>query len=108
MTRIFTADGSASAGSDYQTNSGTVTFNPGDTSKPATITINGDTSLESNETFFVNLSNAINASILDPQGVGTILEDDSPPTLTINDVSQNEGNSGPRPLLSQFIFQHRR
>ena len=92
---FVTADGSASAGSDYQTNSGTVTFNPGDTSKPATITIQGDTSLESNETFLVNLSNATNASILDPQGVGTILEDDSPPTLTIADVSQNEGNSGP-------------
>jgi hypothetical protein len=89
-----TADGTANAGSDYQSSSGTVTFNPGQTSKPVTITINGDTAAESNETFFVNLSNAVNASILDPQGQGTITNDDIPPTLTINDVSLNEGNSG--------------
>src|SRR6185503_19841947 len=59
------ADGSANSGSDYQTNSGTVTFVPGDTSETVTITINGDMSLESNETYFVNLSNPANASILD-------------------------------------------
>ena len=88
-----TADGSASSSSDYQANSGLVSFSPGQTSQPVTITINGDTSLESNETFFVNLSNPTNAAILDGQGQGTILEDDSPPTLTIADVSQNEGNA---------------
>ena len=36
------------------------------------VTINGDTTVEGNETFFVNLSNATNAAIGDPQGVGTI------------------------------------
>jgi uncharacterized protein (TIGR03437 family) len=95
-----TADGSANSSSDYQTNSGMVSFSPGQTSQPVTITINGDTSLESNETFFVNLSNPTNAVILDGQGQGTILEDDSPPTLTIADVSQNEGNGS----TSTFTF----
>ena len=47
------------------------------------------------KTFFVNLSNATNAAILDNQGKGTIVDNDVPPTLTINDVSINEGNSGP-------------
>src|SRR5262249_46989507 len=37
-----TRDGSAIAGSDYQANSGTVTFGPGETSKTITILVNGD------------------------------------------------------------------
>ncbi len=94
VTVIYaTADGTAAAGSDYQSSNGTVSFAPGETSKPATVTIIGDTTDEPNETFFVNLSNAANASILDNQGQGTITDDDVPPTLTINDVSLNESNS---------------
>jgi hypothetical protein len=89
-----TADGTAAAGSDYQSSNGTVTFTAGQTSRPVTITINGDTTDEPNETFFVNLSNATNAAILDSQGQGSITDDDVPPTLTINDVSQNEGDGG--------------
>ena len=89
-----TADGTALAGSDYQSSNGTVTFTAGQTSRPVTITIIGDTTDEPNETFFVNLSNATNAAILDSQGQGSITDDDVPPTLTINDVSQNEGDSG--------------
>ncbi len=90
-----TANGTATAGSDYQSASGTVSFAPGETSKPVTITIIGDTSDEPNETFVVNLSNAANGAILDAQGQGTITDDDVPPTLTINDVSLNEGDGGP-------------
>jgi hypothetical protein len=89
-----TADGTAAAASDYQTSNGTVTFTAGQTSRPVTITIIGDTTDEPNENFFVNLSNATNAAILDSQGQGTITDDDVPPTLTINDVSQNETDSG--------------
>src|SRR5262249_49900732 len=51
-------------------------FNPGDTTKPITVVVNGDTVNEPNETFFVNLSSALNATIADGQGVGTILNDD--------------------------------
>ena len=65
-----TADGTATAGADYQAASGTVTFNPTETTKPIVITINSDLLDEANETFFVNLSNATNAAILDPQGKG--------------------------------------
>ena len=43
-------------------------------------------STRSNETFFVNLSSAVNATIADGQGVGTITDDDAPPTLSIDDV----------------------
>jgi uncharacterized repeat protein (TIGR01451 family) len=89
-----TGDGTAAAGLDYQSSNGTVSFAPGETSKPVSITIIGDTTDEPNETFFVNLSNAANSSILDNQGQGTITDDDVPPALTIVDVSLNEGNSG--------------
>ena len=56
-----TANGTATAGSDYTAASGTLTFAPGQTSKPITVTVNGDTAVEPNETFFVNLSAPTNA-----------------------------------------------
>lgn len=92
-----TADKTAAAGSDYQSISGTLTFNPGDTSKPVTVLVNGDVAFEQNETFFVNLTTPTNATISDSQGQGTIRNDDAaPPTpmLFINDVSITEGNGG--------------
>jgi hypothetical protein len=73
-----TADGTATAGSDYASNSGTVIFNALETSKTINVTVNGDTKNESNETFFVNLSSSSNATIADNQGLGTILNDDTP------------------------------
>jgi large repetitive protein len=54
----------------------------------------GDLLDEVNETFFVNLSSATNATIADNQGVGTITDDDATPSLTINDVTVTEGNTG--------------
>jgi len=85
-----TANDTAASGSDYASNSGTVSFDPGETSKTVTIAVNGDTTSEINETFFVNLSNPNNGSISDSQGLGTILNDDALPTLSINDVSDIE------------------
>jgi len=88
-----TANGAATAGSDYTTTSGTVTFLAGETSHTVTVAVTGDRVPESDETFFVNLDNASsNASLADAQGVGTILDDE--PRITINDVSLSEGNSG--------------
>ncbi|MBC8029473.1 MAG: lamin tail domain-containing protein [Pyrinomonadaceae bacterium] len=83
----------ATAGTDYQTASGTLTFNPGDTSKPIVVTINGDTLVEPNETFFVDLSAAVNANISDPQAVGTIVNDDTA-NLVISQVYGGGGLSG--------------
>ena len=90
-----TADGNATAGADYQSNSGTLTFSPGVTTQPVTVAVNGDTLDETNETFFVNLSNPTNAAILDNQGLGTITDNDQTPSLSINDLPNiAEGNSG--------------
>jgi len=80
-----TEDGTATtASNDYVQTSGTLTFAPGETSKTVTVDVNGDTATEPNETFFVNLTNATNAPIVDDQGVGTIISDDVPPTVTLS------------------------
>lgn len=91
-----TADGTATAPGDYTAiPDTTLTFTAGQTTLPVTVSVNGDTTFEPNETFFVNLSNATNATISDNQGVGTINNDDAQPTtLSINDVRVVEGNSG--------------
>ena len=89
------ADDSATVGSDYQAASGTLTFNPGGAlTQTIDVPIVGDLEVEETKRFFVNLSDATGeASISDAQGIGTILDNDSP-TLSINDVTVAEGNSG--------------
>ncbi len=78
-----TANGTASAGQDYQGNSGTVLFTSGSTSQTVQIIIIGDTRPEPNESLFVNLSNANGATIANGQGRGTILDDDGVPNIII-------------------------
>lgn len=84
-----TANGSAVSPGDYTGGSGQVTFNPGVTSQTISIPVVGDTTVESNETFTVNLSGAVNATIGDASGTGTIVNDDmaASRTLSINDVT---------------------
>jgi hypothetical protein len=89
-----TADGTATAGADYAQQMSTLTFAPNETSKTITVPIAGDALDENNETFFVNLSNAMNARIADDQGVGTIIDNEGTPTISVNDVSVTEGDSG--------------
>jgi hypothetical protein len=76
-----TADDTATAPADYAPASGTLTFAPGETEQTLAVAVNGDTLVESDETFFVNLSNPTGeATIADAQGVGTIIDDDPRPT----------------------------
>jgi hypothetical protein len=96
-----TADGTANGGSDYVTSSGTLIFNPGELTKNVPVIINGDMTFEPNETFFVNLTVPVNATISDGQGQGTITNDDAaPPTpnITIDDPAVAEGDTGTRTL----------
>src|SRR5205814_230566 len=97
-----TADGTATvANNDYAAASGTLTFPPGVTTRTITNLVNGDSLDEVNEAFFINLSGATNATISDPQGVVTILNDDGAPTISIvNNLSVLEGNIGTTPIVS--------
>jgi probable HAF family extracellular repeat protein len=99
-TNIVGAGALATAGSDFTTASGTLTFAPGETTHTITVWVIGDTALEPDETFGVTLSNPVNGIISGGLGLGTILNDDVLPALAISDVTQVEGNSG----TTYFVF----
>mgnify|MGYP003335659097 CR=1 FL=1 len=73
--------------------SGTVTFAAGETQKVITVNVSGDTTIEPDEGFTVTLSSPTNAAITTATATGTINNDDSA-SITINDVTVTEGNSG--------------
>lgn len=56
---------------------GALVFQPGETVKTISFGVRGDSTVESNEKFYVNLFGATNATIAKNQGVGTIINDDS-------------------------------
>ena len=85
-----TSNGTATAGADYTAASGTLTFSPGQTTKFIDVSITNDDLNESDETFTVTISNAVNATIADATATGTILNDDAVPSLVVNDVIVNE------------------
>jgi hypothetical protein len=93
-----TTDGTATASTDYQAASGTLSFAPGQTSKTITVPVLGDRLHEPNETFLVNLNNATNAIIVSGQGVGTIVDDE--PRISISDVTKAEGKKGKTTLFT--------
>ena len=71
-----TADGTASSGRDYDAVSGTLTFAPGETSKPITVPVNGDTTVEGDETLTLELSDVQFATPAALSATGTIVDDD--------------------------------
>ncbi len=85
-----TADGTATSGSDYVSKSGNVMVLPGAISSTIAIQVNGDTMVESDETFLVNLTGVVNAMIGRGQGVATILNDDSAMQLSSATYTVNE------------------
>ncbi len=85
-----TSNSTAMAPSDYTAASGTITFAPGVSTQPITITINGDATPETVETFLINLANALNATIADTQAIGTIINDDTIVTISANDPNASE------------------
>ncbi|MFQ5436222.1 MAG: Calx-beta domain-containing protein, partial [Anaerolineae bacterium] len=89
-----TISGTAASGSDFTAQSGTLTFNPGDSAQFISIDILGDLFDEPDEQFTVQLSNATNAFLLDGTATGTIVDDDGLPQLSIADQTVLEGNTG--------------
>lgn len=90
-----TADGTATvAESDYVPTKGTLKFAPGQTAETITVLVNGNPTPEPDETFFVNLSGAVRASIANGHGVGTI--QDNTPTAADASLStyQDTGITG--------------
>jgi ketosteroid isomerase-like protein len=92
-TANSTASNAATAGSDYTSTGGTLTFAPGVTTQTFNVAVNGDNVDEANESFLVNLSDATNAKITDNQAVGTITDDDTA-GFTITPISGNTTEAG--------------
>jgi len=90
--RYATSDGTAAAASDYQGSAGSLTFAPGQTTATIAVPVQGDRFAEPNETFSIRLIDPTNASIVDGEGLGTILDDES--RLAINNASVIEGKGG--------------
>ena len=88
--------GTATSGTDYRVlDTGTLTFEPGETEKTIVVSVAGDTVDEGDETVQLTLSNSANAVIETRTGTGTIMDDDGEaPTLSIDSPSVAEGDDG--------------
>ncbi len=76
------ASDTATAGSDYTATSGTISFNPGETSQTVTVHVIGDSTMEDNETFTLNVVPVSGASGT-AEGTGTIVDDEGTGSLVI-------------------------
>lgn len=91
---FFTAPMTATAGVDYVTTSGTVTFAPGETARTIEVPVFGDLLFEPNETFRVRITGAQGGTIVDQDGLATIVNDDTGASFTIGNATVQEGNGG--------------
>jgi hypothetical protein len=88
----YTYSGSAYAGSDFVSSTGSLTFTPSDTQKTLSVQIIGDTVYEPDENFYVSLSSN---ALVGSGGNCIIVNDDPKPSVAITgNVSVSEGDSG--------------
>ena len=93
MVQYATSAGTATEGDDFDSAAGALVYVPGGPlTQSIVVNVKGDQVTESDETLFVELTNAVGAQIADGQAVGTITNDDPVPTLTSTDVSVTEGD----------------
>lgn len=92
-----TADGTATAGTDFIQTSGTIVFEAGETSRTIIVPTTDDDVTEDPETFVVNLSNPSGATLADAQAEATIFDDDAPATqnaIYVYDISFESKRGG--------------
>ena len=96
--RYTTANQTATA-ADYAATSGTASFAPGATTINVTVPTTEDLTAEPDETLRLLLSSASQMIIADSTGIGVIVNDDLPPTVSVSSPSPiAEGNSGVKTL----------
>jgi hypothetical protein len=88
-----TADGTATAGSDYLASGGTLVFPAGTVSQRLGVPVRGDRIFELDESFVVNLTGSEGGAIVDAQGTGTITNDDNA-GFSVDDVAVVERRAG--------------
>ncbi|HYG83148.1 MAG TPA: Calx-beta domain-containing protein [Pyrinomonadaceae bacterium] len=95
--KYATANGTALAGRDYTAKAPTtLTFSPFQTTKTVAVAVAGDLLDEPAETFKLVLSSPTNATIATATGTCTITDNDPAPSVTINNVTVTEPDSGTR------------
>jgi hypothetical protein len=94
VVSFYTAGRDALKDVDYQTRLGAFTFAPGVTVQTITVPVIGDALDEFDEQFDVRLVYPVNAVVGSGTAQGTILDNDLPPSISINDVTVNEGHVG--------------
>jgi uncharacterized repeat protein (TIGR01451 family) len=87
------------AGVDYKTTSGTLSFAPGQQVQTVSVEVCSDSDTETDETLLVNLSNPTNANLGDAQAVGTITTANPPGTVLITELR----TSGPAGAGDDFV-----
>lgn len=106
-----TVAGTAVVG-DFAQSSGTLVFNPGETSKTLSVAVAGDVVDEADENFFLDLSSPTGVVIVDGRGTGLIIDNDTAsggggggggggtfPTASVSDAAATEGDSGTTSML---------
>jgi pimeloyl-ACP methyl ester carboxylesterase len=88
--KYATADDTATAGSDYTATTGTVTFAPGETTQAVNVAVTGDDLYEADESFKLNLSEAVNVTIATSSAIGKIVNDDLPVIALVTDADAAE------------------
>ncbi len=91
--KYATRDGTATAGSDYQAVSGTLTFPVGTTSRTIPVPIYGDATPESHETFTVELSDPVGAVVSNTVATCSIWDDEGAPNLYLSSIYGEPWNS---------------
>ena len=109
-----TSDNTATAGTDYVADSGTLTIAAGETTGVIAVNVIGDTFVESDETYTVTLSNVVGADLsggaTTVTATGTIINDDvetpptnppttSTPTVSVFDQALTEGDDGAQAMV---------
>ena len=90
-----TRNGTAVAGTDYIAASGTITFNPGQTSQTINVTVLGNTAPGADKTFLLDLSAPANATLARAEATGTIHDGNVVvPSISAANIQVTEGGSG--------------
>lgn len=94
LVRYASADGSARVGEDYLAASGTLRFEPGQTSRTVVVKVLGDKLIEADETVLLRLFDLVRGVLADDTALGTIRNDDLPRLMTADAVTVTEGDPG--------------
>lgn len=102
--RYETTSGTATPDADYRTVAGTGTIPAESLTTSVAIPVLGDSVDEAGQTFFLDLTDPVNATIADGRGVVTITDDDPPAGVSIRNASTIEGDSGRHKMFFRVVL----